>query len=77
MILRINALFQVKPVYLVIDTNAFIDQLTAIQKILQAECFRVLIPTTGALGLFFFICRYKLKVQGNAKIVEVNPWQIG
>lgn len=39
-------LLVVKPVYLVIDTNAFIDQLTAIQKILQAECFRVLIPTT-------------------------------
>uniref|UniRef100_W6NCE7 Telomerase activating protein Est1 domain containing protein n=1 Tax=Haemonchus contortus TaxID=6289 RepID=W6NCE7_HAECO len=36
----------VKPVYLVIDTNAFIDQLSAIQKILQCERFRVLIPTT-------------------------------
>nr|CDJ80195.1 Telomerase activating protein Est1 domain containing protein [Haemonchus contortus] len=39
-------LLVVKPVYLVIDTNAFIDQLSAIQKILQCERFRVLIPTT-------------------------------
>uniref|UniRef100_A0A0K0DF59 PINc domain-containing protein n=1 Tax=Angiostrongylus cantonensis TaxID=6313 RepID=A0A0K0DF59_ANGCA len=36
----------VKPYYVVIDTNAFIDQLCAIQKIVQCERFRVLIPTT-------------------------------
>ncbi|VDM63298.1 unnamed protein product [Angiostrongylus costaricensis] len=39
-------LLVVKPYYVVIDTNAFIDQLCAIQKILQCERFRVLIPTT-------------------------------
>ncbi|KAJ1345785.1 hypothetical protein KIN20_000397 [Parelaphostrongylus tenuis] len=39
-------LLVVKPCYVVIDTNAFIDQLCAIQKILQCERFRVLIPTT-------------------------------
>ncbi|KAK5968666.1 hypothetical protein GCK32_004307 [Trichostrongylus colubriformis] len=39
-------LLVVKPLYLVIDTNAFIDQLSAIQKILQCERFRLLIPTT-------------------------------
>ncbi|WKY01935.1 hypothetical protein Q1695_015726 [Nippostrongylus brasiliensis] len=39
-------LLVVKPVYLVIDTNAFIDQLSAIQKVVQCERFRVLIPTT-------------------------------
>ncbi|KJH49830.1 hypothetical protein DICVIV_04014 [Dictyocaulus viviparus] len=39
-------LLVVKPVYIVIDTNAFIDQLEAVQKIVQCERFRVLIPIT-------------------------------
>ncbi|EYC02757.1 hypothetical protein Y032_0098g3109 [Ancylostoma ceylanicum] len=39
-------LLVVKPLYVVIDTNAFIDQLEAIQKIQQCERFRLLIPTT-------------------------------
>ncbi|RCN48657.1 hypothetical protein ANCCAN_05296 [Ancylostoma caninum] len=39
-------LIVVKPLYVVIDTNAFIDQLEAIQKIQQCERFRLLIPTT-------------------------------
>ncbi|KHJ98274.1 hypothetical protein OESDEN_01752 [Oesophagostomum dentatum] len=39
-------LLVVKPLYIVIDTNAFIDQLLAIQKIQQCERFRLLIPTT-------------------------------
>ncbi|KAK6745320.1 hypothetical protein RB195_011817 [Necator americanus] len=39
-------LLVVKPLYVVIDTNAFIDQLEKIQKIQQCERFRILIPTT-------------------------------
>lgn len=40
-------MIEVRPQYLVPDTNAFIDYLDSIIKIAESGRFKILVPTTG------------------------------
>lgn len=42
-------IIEVRPNYLVPDTNTFIDHLTSIKKIVESHRFTVLVPTTGII----------------------------
>ena len=47
-------IFEIRPKYIIPDTNCFIDELTTIKKIIHHGYFTVCVPVAGWCFIFIF-----------------------